>query len=432
MPRAADPLREEIVFELERLELTAADRLELSGRWYGVRGRRFVRPTLTLRADGAQHRALADLQHKPWGAEDGESWLAAFPLDLHGDGAQLGDLELAVAPDIAIPLPAPGGKPSEGGDRESPRIATRGASVASNGGVRAGTEELRLALEAERDQTRRLRVELERAEAAKVQEAAALARRDAALSKLEDVTAERDAASEGREEALREREEAIAERDAALQGREDAIAERDTALRGREDAIAERDTALQGREDAIAERDQALLERELAIAERDQAVPARDRALAERDAAARSLDDAVHERNALSRACERLQRGRDAALAARDLAMERSQAIQATAESRLGELRAELVQLRAQARLATHAQPATQPQPETHAQPAEPAQPANPPPVAPFLEQSTRARRRLARRDLVARRAVDWPRRAFAIVVLAAAIVALAVIVHSA
>ena len=70
---------ERIVFELDRFELAEADRLEVSGRWYGIRGRRFVRPSLTLVADGENSRALADLEHKPWAAEDGAEWHAAFP-----------------------------------------------------------------------------------------------------------------------------------------------------------------------------------------------------------------------------------------------------------------------------------------------------------------------------------------------------------------
>ncbi len=94
-----------VSFELERLAFDDQRRLVVSGRWFGVRGRRFVRPTLTLtmRADGAEQRALADLEHKPWAADEGDPWLAAFPLDAElKDAAQL---ELAVAPDIAVELP---------------------------------------------------------------------------------------------------------------------------------------------------------------------------------------------------------------------------------------------------------------------------------------------------------------------------------------
>jgi hypothetical protein len=76
----------------------------VSGRWSGVRGRRFVRPTLTmtLKSDGSQLRALADLEGKPWAAEDGELWLAAFPVEVELKDAR--DIELSVAPDIAIQL----------------------------------------------------------------------------------------------------------------------------------------------------------------------------------------------------------------------------------------------------------------------------------------------------------------------------------------
>ncbi len=106
----------DVVFELERFELSGEDRLELSGRWFGVRGRRFIRPTLTLVADGENYRALADLVHKPWAAEDGEPWEAAFVCGLAG--AEVVDAELTVTPDITVSLPAFGGS-GGGGTRES-------------------------------------------------------------------------------------------------------------------------------------------------------------------------------------------------------------------------------------------------------------------------------------------------------------------------
>src|SRR4051794_14498273 len=65
--------------EVERFELAGNACLELRGRWFGVRGRRFMRPALTALADGREQRILAVLDHKPWDAEDGETWLAAFP-----------------------------------------------------------------------------------------------------------------------------------------------------------------------------------------------------------------------------------------------------------------------------------------------------------------------------------------------------------------
>ena len=73
----------------------------VSGRWFGVRGPPLRAPDADadVRGDGAEQRSLADLEHKPWAAEDGEPWLAAFPLDIELDDAE--QLELSVAPDIS-------------------------------------------------------------------------------------------------------------------------------------------------------------------------------------------------------------------------------------------------------------------------------------------------------------------------------------------
>ena len=51
MPAAGD-----VSFELERFEWTADDRLEVVGRWNGVRGRRLLRPALTVDAGGRRQR----------------------------------------------------------------------------------------------------------------------------------------------------------------------------------------------------------------------------------------------------------------------------------------------------------------------------------------------------------------------------------------
>ena len=42
----------ELSFELERFEWAADDRLEVSGRWQGLAGRKLARPVLTVEADG--------------------------------------------------------------------------------------------------------------------------------------------------------------------------------------------------------------------------------------------------------------------------------------------------------------------------------------------------------------------------------------------
>src|ERR1700759_1197852 len=95
----------EIAFELERYEFKGDDRVEISGRWSGVRGRRFMRPTLTVMTGGRGSRALADLEHKPWAPEEGKLWMAAFSCTVE-DATAL-EAELNVAPDITITLPAP-------------------------------------------------------------------------------------------------------------------------------------------------------------------------------------------------------------------------------------------------------------------------------------------------------------------------------------
>jgi hypothetical protein len=95
-----------VSFEVESMACDDQGRLLVNGRWFGVRGRRFVRPTLTLTVnpDGSEQRALADLEHKPWAAEDGEPWIAAFPLEIELKEAKR--MELSVAPDIAVDLPS--------------------------------------------------------------------------------------------------------------------------------------------------------------------------------------------------------------------------------------------------------------------------------------------------------------------------------------
>ena len=110
-----------VSFELERLAFDDQKRLVVSGRWFGVRGRRFVRPTLTLtiRGEGAEQRSLADLEHKPWAAEDGEPWLASFPLDIELKDAD--QLELSVAPTSPSSCRSPG----------APVVSARRSSTAS-------------------------------------------------------------------------------------------------------------------------------------------------------------------------------------------------------------------------------------------------------------------------------------------------------------
>ena len=107
------PVRE-VEFLLDRL--TAADgRITVEGRWYGVVGRRFLRPNLQIEG---RRRLIARLEHKPWAAFDGAPWCAAFDCD---PAAPVGRSLLQVAPDIAIELPAPGDQLVD--ERRRPRVA---------------------------------------------------------------------------------------------------------------------------------------------------------------------------------------------------------------------------------------------------------------------------------------------------------------------
>jgi hypothetical protein len=90
-------------FELQQFE-RSGDRLRVSGRWSGVRGMRFVRPTLTV----GDRRVLAVLDHKPWAPEDGVEWVAEFPWEGDPGDIDLALAELAVAPSVAVSLAAPG------------------------------------------------------------------------------------------------------------------------------------------------------------------------------------------------------------------------------------------------------------------------------------------------------------------------------------
>lgn len=272
-PEADHPQPEQISFELEHLALTAEHRLELSGRWFGVRGRRFVRPTLTLIGATKRSRSLAELEHKPWAAEDGAHWTAAFSLQDPGEDVE--EMELAVAPDIAVSL-APPAELSQ-----LPR-----ERVPSSDAVKAPRE----TIEMQRLKIRTLEERLERVAGSEVELRSALDRRDAAVEKLEavleqgeDQARDQAAAEEERESAERERLAALRERDDARKGWRDAHQGWAEVARERDQTAQERDRALVARDRALAERDQLASELERVAAERDRARDERDRASDQRD-----------------------------------------------------------------------------------------------------------------------------------------------------
>src|SRR5215207_6892332 len=325
----------EVDFELERFERTAQDRIEISGRWYGLRGRRFVRPVLNLNAGGARRRAIALLEHKPWAADDGQTWLAAFRWP-EGAGDVSG-AELEVGPGLVVELPAPGGKPGAagrvsalrphvptpprrqfhaadeglGGDGDGAAGEPRGRELSG----RAAPDTSDFAAGTAPEWTPAPAREASRGRAAAPEWGSAPARdssggraaapgwapappRDvltAALAERDEAFAERDRLTTELERVTRERDIAYAERSRTLQDSEAVERARDQAAAERDGARSELARAIPAREDAIRERDaeaaradQAESERDTAFAERKSAVAQRDRARRERDRAMRA------------------------------------------------------------------------------------------------------------------------------------------------
>jgi len=267
-PAASRVTEPTIFFQLDRFERLDGDRLEVSGRWFGIRGRRFVRPTLTLVAGGERVRALAELDHKPWAADDGEDWEAAFIWD--GE-EEIEDAELAVAPDLAVRLPRPGAELDsperlvpygavERRDGKRPQSVRPARPRSGSSAAAAPTRERRPSAR-EREHVReieRLREELERAESL-LREAASqreeLNRELERVTQLESDVREAQAAAEV---AQRSEQQVIAERDAAVAQRDAAFAERDRLRIERDRAVGERDWLAVERDELLAERTRAL------------------------------------------------------------------------------------------------------------------------------------------------------------------------------
>jgi hypothetical protein len=232
-------------FALTRFEAVDGARLEVEGRWSGVRGMRFVRPALVVRGEGGGERTLlADLEHKPWLAEDGETWIAAFPWTGE-DEPDVDRTELAVAPSIVVPL--------AGGARRAPA-----AAPAPRSRSRAPAPPAAPSRPDHGAQLGVLRKERDRLAAAASQ----------AATDLDALRAERDGLRRAGDELRQERDELRQERDAAVAARDATLAERDAALAERDSAVAEVE-ALRRRPDAGGdERDAALAERDAAVRRR--------------------------------------------------------------------------------------------------------------------------------------------------------------------
>jgi hypothetical protein len=272
-----------VTFEVDRFEWVDGDRLEVTGRWYGLRGHRFVRPVLVVQAaHDEQRRLLAVLDHKPWAAEDGDEWIAAFPWK--GEPLELTAAELAVAPSLAVDLPVPrvpgqGGAAPAGSEgplharrapaepKPEPASAGRGRAKAakpappppSPAPAESVTPEevaaLRAQLASEQASVRRLATQLEEAHQG-------LAAARATADDHDALVSERDAAIAARDEA---RANANLDHDAVIEERDQAVNERAAALYARDEALDERAAANFERKNAIAERDAAFAERDRAV-----------------------------------------------------------------------------------------------------------------------------------------------------------------------
>jgi hypothetical protein len=296
----AEESAQEVSFELDEFTLVGADRLELSGRWFGVRGRRFVRPMLTLRLGETSERSLADLEHKPWAPEDGEEWRAAFPLDV--DAAELEAVELAVSPDITLSLPLPAGT---GGKRRSPRRSrAKPRPEAGDDALRAEAEGLRARL-ADAEAT----LKRDRVENAELQQSLSVARDRieelaGAEARIEELTEER-AGLKGELERYHEELEQVHAEHEQLQSELERLSEE--RARGREERsalISERD-----RMDPVLDRLRAERDRLRVALERLQAD--REKLQAERDQLRATSDELRGERDQLRSAGDELRSGRE-------------------------------------------------------------------------------------------------------------------------
>jgi hypothetical protein len=309
-----------IYFELERFEIGDGDQLRLTGRWFGVRGRRFMRPTLTVDVDDDHYRALADLDHKPWAAEDGEPWEAVFPLR---EGVELVAAELSVAPDIAVQLPAPGSRRNKRVQRlpalprrdsmlagwptpaPEPREAAGGPAEAT-GDVPPASEPLGEIAGADGNG------ELEEENAAEI--LALGSELEATRGKLEAAWEELEATRGKLEAAWEELEvarEKLGARDAELHASRAELA----------DAVAGRAAAQRSLETALTERDRLAAERDGLAAEREQLLGERDRLAGEGGRAGSEVQRLTSELVQLQARLEQATRERDEAVSAHGAAL---------------------------------------------------------------------------------------------------------------
>lgn len=293
MARApATPVRG-VTFELDAIELLSGERCLVRGRWFGVRGRRFMRPALTVVLDGRPVRLLADLADKPWAAEDGAPWRAAFPYPADADGVS--EAELTVGPDATIMLPAPQPRTSRRRKPATARAAATTVRAAATTGRTAPASRARPERRASGDlhvseasqATQRLQRQLQSVEAERAQ---ADTRIEALTDQLGGVQRQLDQARAARDQLTAELDALRDERDALRDERDRMAVDLDRLARERQEAIADRDHTAAAAEQAAAERDAALAAAERARSEQAAATAALEATRAQRDESARIIE----------------------------------------------------------------------------------------------------------------------------------------------
>src|SRR4051812_35500114 len=294
---------EEVAFDVERFDWVDDGRLEVVGRWSGVRGLRFVRPVLTVPVAGRRRRIVALLEHKPWVASDGDQWVAAFPWQGHREA--VGPAQLAVGPSLVVELPAPG--PRQSPVPREPSPADLAAQRAYETETRAAreSEAAQALLRREREDHERRRRELEAGlEALRADVAAAGAvadgvrlERAGARARLDDALADNDRlrathADAEAETARLRATHADAEAETARLRAAHADAEAETARLRAAHADAEAETArLRAHADAEAATHRLRAAHGAAAEQLSDAVAENDRLREKRGAAAEPLRD---------------------------------------------------------------------------------------------------------------------------------------------
>lgn len=207
-----------VVFDVARADVEG-DHLVVSGHWSGVRGMRFLRPTLIV----GGRALLATLEHKPW-APEADPWVAAFPWP--GGKVDLDEIALAVAPSITVPL-----VPGNDVQPEVRPVPAAPAPAAPDDGYRMRLDRMLTEVGFLRGQ-------------------------------IDALTMERDALRAERDRVSTPRDEAIRDSEAAVRTRQRMEAQRDEAVAALASVEASRDVALGQRAEAQAQRDEVLLAHE--------------------------------------------------------------------------------------------------------------------------------------------------------------------------